>query len=87
MGRRLLKAKDQKTEGTPIRHLRPCKAEAYLCPRVRKSVEGLFHGWGSDFMEVGRGPGNFTVALVEANDGQMYVCLPETVRFLDRTAE
>lgn len=72
--------KDQHPTGC----LRPCEA-VYYEGGQRRDVTGRFHGWGSDYEEFcDAGPGNFTVAIVEEDDGRIAVCNANTVRFLDR---
>lgn len=50
-------------------------------------VEGLFHQWASDFMEFETGPGNYTVALIELDDGRIVKGVADTVVFLDKVQE
>lgn len=66
--------------------LRPCRAARYEA-REKIEVFGLFHRWSSQYEEFENGPGNFTVALVEAEDGKVYECMADSVQFLDRGNE
>lgn len=50
-------------------------------------VEGMFHQWASDFIEFETGPGNYTVALIELDDGRIVKGAADTVVFLDQTRE
>lgn len=64
--------------------MRRCKAVLYD-NGMKIPVEGLFHQWAAqyeDFCEFG--PGNYTVALIELDDGRIVECAPDTVVFLDR---
>lgn len=68
----------------PVEKLRPCKG-IYYYKGEKSEVTGLFHGWASDYEEFcDYGPGNFTVALIELDDGRVLPCRPETIQFLDR---
>ena len=62
---------------------RPCQAKRYNGKEF-EDVTGRFHGFFPDYEEFETGPGNFTVALVEKDDGTVVACIPDTVRFLDR---
>jgi hypothetical protein len=44
--------------------------------------EGDFHGWHSRYEEFENGPGNYTVGLVELDNGSIVEVLPDTVRFI-----
>lgn len=67
----------------PVKSLRPCKATLYENGEA-KEVAGRFHLWGSNYEEFEPGPGNFTTAIIELDDGRVVSCLAETVKFLDR---
>ena len=68
----------------PTEALRPCKG-TYWYKGECHDVVGRFHGWGSDYEEFcGVGPGNFTVGIVEANDGTVFMLRADTIVFLDR---
>ena len=45
--------------------------------------EAMFHEWGVDFQEFKEGAGNFSVAIVEDEDGQIWKAYPEDVKFLE----
>ncbi len=49
--------------------------------------EAKFHGWGVQYDEFESGPGNFTVAIVEMEDGSVGTCTPQCIRFLDSEEE
>ncbi|WP_050466338.1 hypothetical protein [Herbaspirillum chlorophenolicum] len=49
--------------------------------------QGLFHGWGVEFMEFEAGPGNYSVAIVEFIDGKVETFAPAHVRFTDGGAK
>lgn len=44
---------------------------------------GNFHEWGVDFEEFETGPGNYTVAIVEMEDGSVLKVDPELIRFVE----
>jgi hypothetical protein len=44
--------------------------------------EALFHQWGVDYEEFESGPGNFSVAIVEYNDGSIKMIYPPYIKFL-----
>jgi hypothetical protein len=43
---------------------------------------GKFHQWAASYNEFEEGPGNFTVALVEDEKGQIRECDPSSVQFI-----
>lgn len=45
------------------------------------TVTGHFHGWGSAYEEFDAGPGNFTIGIVELDDGQIETFIPELIKF------
>jgi hypothetical protein len=47
-------------------------------------TDGLFHQWGNSFEEFESGPGNFTVAIVEAKDGVIHEVLPTNLKFCSK---
>jgi len=51
--------------------------------KIESGREGIFHGWGEDFEEFESGPGNFTVAIIELEDGSVETFVPKMIRFLD----
>lgn len=66
--------------------LRPCKAVIYENGK-KKEVTGRFHNWGCSYEEFETGPGIFSTAIIELDNGQIVNCAAETVRFLDRNGE
>ena len=69
----------------PVKWLRPCRATMYV-RNVPIEVTGRFHRWADNFVEFDSGPGNYTEALVELDDGRVVSCIADSVRFLDRGA-
>lgn len=64
--------------------MRRCKAAIWE-NREKVPVEGLFHQWAQQFEDCGdAGVGNYTVALIELEDGRIVEANPDTVVFLDR---
>lgn len=45
------------------------------------SKRGMFHKWGVSYEEFEAGPGNFTVAIVEFEDGTVEMVLPSNLKF------
>lgn len=43
---------------------------------------GLFHQWANDFEGYESGPANFTIALVEKEDGTIVKVTPEHIKFI-----
>ena len=66
-----------------MNQLRPCEAIRFYKGEAI-TVTGRFHGWFPDFEEFEAGPGNYTVALIEQDDGTVVACPMGTVKFLDR---
>lgn len=46
--------------------------------------EGLFHQWASMYEESSKGFGNYTVGLIELEDGTMEQVLPSNIKFVDK---
>jgi len=44
--------------------------------------EAMFHCWGADYEEFESGPGNYTVAILEKEDGSVVLEHPSRVRFI-----
>ena len=64
--------------------MRKCKATIWE-NKEKVPVEGLFHQWAQQFEDCGgAGVGNYTVALIELEDGRIVEANPDTVVFLDR---
>lgn len=53
-------------------------------PVTRQFVEGEgnFHQWAASYVEFETGPGNFTFAIVEKDDGTIVDPTPSEVQFL-----
>lgn len=52
------------------------------CWEENYTHEGLFHQWANSYEEFESGPGNFTVALVEIEDGTIIEILPCNIKFI-----
>lgn len=50
--------------------------------KTRVDTTGRFHCWGIDYQEFESGPGMYTVAIVELDDGSVKVIHPTDVRFM-----
>jgi hypothetical protein len=46
--------------------------------------EATFHSWGCNFEEFEGGPGNFSTAIVERDDGTVENVPVENIRFIDK---
>ena len=44
--------------------------------------DGLFHQWANSYEEFKSGPGNYTIALVEIEDGTIVEVLPCNIKFI-----
>jgi len=75
--------KGGKKTDSPVSMLRPCKAKIYERGGFRE-VTGVFHCWGADFEEFETGPGNYSTAIIELDDGEIVSCVANNVKFLDR---
>lgn len=45
--------------------------------------EAVFHQWGCDYQEYESGPGNFSTAIVEFNDGEVKNIPVQLIKFID----
>ena len=70
----------------PVEGLRACEAITYKNGKGIK-IQGRFHCWGINYEEYETGPGNFTTAIIELDDGEIMSCPAETVQFLDREGD
>lgn len=48
---------------------------------IKREVHGMFHQWGVDFEEFDSGPGNYTVAIVELDDGTIVTPTTTNIKF------
>lgn len=55
------------------------------CWETEFKNEGLFHQWGYAYEESSEGFGNYTVAIVELQDGTVIEVLPSNVKFIKHT--
>lgn len=73
---------------SPVAGLRP----VVVSMRVREGVtyvmkevaRGLFHGWGKEFEEFSEGACEYSVAIVELENGDVETYSANQIRFLDR---
>lgn len=63
--------------------MRKCVASVYQNGKW-VHVNGFFHQWGSDFEEFEHGPANYSVAIIELDDGSIVMTPPDKVIFLDK---
>lgn len=64
--------------------MRKCVASVYQ-NGAWVHVTGLFHQWGSGFEEFESGPANYTVAIIELDNGSVVTTSPDKVIFLDKS--
>lgn len=48
-----------------------------------EAYKAKFHQWGAEYEEFDTGPGNYTVAIVELEDGTIKTIPPNWVKFED----
>lgn len=66
--------------------MRKCKCKYYV-GKVPYTNIGKFHCWGSNFVELDTGAGNYTVAIVELLDGTIVECYPKDIQFISDVKE
>lgn len=66
----------------PRNQLRPVTFSSYE-NKAWVTREGRFHAWGASFEEFESGPANYTIAIIEGEDGKIYEALPSHLTFLD----
>lgn len=54
---------------------------------IETKVQGLFHQWGNEYEELDTGAGNYSVGLVELQDGTMETFIPQRIRFISSEPE
>lgn len=60
---------------------RKCKVR--ICRKGMITVPAYFHSWGLDFEDFGEhGPGMYSIAIVELEDGTIEKVEPEEVKFV-----
>ncbi len=60
---------------------RTCKGRYFKDGEWHNFENGLFHQWGNDFIEFETGPCNYTLAIVELEDGKVITTGPENIQF------
>jgi hypothetical protein len=53
-------------------------------PTIKEVGDGFFHGWGVAFEEFESGAGNYSVAIVEMEDGSILTPDPTDIQFTDK---
>ena len=51
--------------------------------KITDTFEGVFHEWGFDYEEFENGPGNYSVGIVELEDGSVHRFIPENIKFIE----
>lgn len=62
--------------------MRICEAKVWKAGDLYP-VRGFFHQWGIDYEEFESGPGNYTVAVIELDDGTVVMARADTVKFVE----
>lgn len=75
------------TEGKRMRKVE-CKIITYeyngdVRNKRETLVNGVFHQWGADYEEYENGPGNYSVGIVELEDGSVQRFIPENIKFIE----
>lgn len=53
-------------------------------PRPKRPIhKGTFLGWAQNYEEFEAGPGNYTMAIVEKDDGHVVLVWPELIQFIE----
>ena len=68
--------------------MRRCKGIKYIHSPETKKYEpteftGIFHGWGVDYVEFESGPGQFTCAIMELDNGKVELIPDENLTFIN----
>ena len=77
--------KKRKRPCLPKLNFRTCKGTYYNKKDYKTETFelGYFHGWGTDYEELGDGAGHYTAAIVELPDGQIILVPADRIQFLD----
>ena len=59
-----------------------CKGYCTIESNVEVEGYGYFHTWGVNYDEFENGPGNYTVAIVERENGKVEEILPKFIEFM-----
>ncbi len=57
----------------------------YGCTWESEKGEGYFHQWGCDFEELPAGLANFSIAIIELDDGTIKNMPSSSITFLDKS--
>jgi len=63
---------------------RPCEVDTTIHRHNGIKFKGLFHEFGQEAIESETGFGNYTIAIVEDESGQVHTVNPNHVKFLDK---
>ena len=63
------------------RHMEWSKEDNRYINAFEQPFEAWFHQWGSEFQEFESGPGNYSVAIIELDSGEVKTVVPEWVTF------
>ena len=82
----ILEAKKNNASLEVFNGLRPVEVKVITNTYTKEYTifKGVFHGWGVGYEEFETGPGNFSVAIVEKEDGTVDSYPVHLVRFTDR---
>lgn len=69
-------------------NLRKCKGKYYVRENFKYVTKyfslGYFHQWGCDYEEFESGAGNYSVAIVELQDGKIIMPHARDITFIDK---
>lgn len=75
----------EETDATCPSKRKPTGLRRVRILKEREETQGFFHGWGQDYEEFEVGPGNYSVGIVELDDGCVRLVYAPLVEFLDGT--
>ncbi len=63
---------------------RKCRGKCYIKDSFQEFDNGVFLGFGINYEEFDAGPAQYTTAIVELEDGQVIVTVPEDIQFINK---
>jgi hypothetical protein len=71
----------RKREDSKLRRVRVFKSDN---GKKIPDGEGVFHRWGDEFVEYESGPANFTIAVIERDNGMVETPQASLIQFMDK---
>lgn len=65
--------------------MRAVDVSKYEGGKVVADGRAIFHRWGQCYEEFEAGPGNYTTAIIERQDGTVQEVSPSLIRFIEPT--